>query len=50
MKLEETLRLRVPAETKTALEAMALRLDRSIGWVVRQALEQYLKEERNREL
>lgn len=44
MKLEETLRLRVPAETKNLLEEQAASLDRSVGWLVRNILEVYAKE------
>lgn len=44
MKLEETLRLRVPAEVKETLETQAASLDRSVGWLVRQILEVYVKD------
>lgn len=41
MKLEETLRLRLPAETKSLLEQQAATMDRSVGWLVRNILEVY---------
>lgn len=47
MKLAEQLRVRVPAEVMTALEARAKELDRSVGWVVREALKAYFEKEKS---
>ena len=43
MKLEETLRIRLPAEVKEYLEEMAVLNDRSVGWIVRTVLEAYIE-------
>lgn len=46
MKKTEILNLRVPPELKAQLEALALALDRPVAWVVRRALEEYVREEK----
>lgn len=46
MKLEETLRLRIPAETKELLERQADGMDRSVGWLVRKILESYVAQQK----
>jgi predicted transcriptional regulator len=41
----EALTLRVPADLKKRLQSIAKRDDRSLGWVVRRALEAYVAKE-----
>lgn len=45
-KKTETINLRIPAELRAQLEALAKELDRPLAWVVRRALEAYLAQEK----
>lgn len=42
-KKTETLSLRIPPELRAQLEALAVKYDRPLAWVVRRALEAYLE-------
>jgi predicted DNA-binding protein len=46
-KKTETLHLRLDPTLRAQLEALAVKLDRPLAWVVRRALEAYLKEPRD---
>lgn len=45
-KKTETINLRIPADLRAQLEALAVKLDRPLSWVVRRALEAYLVQEK----
>lgn len=45
MKKTEFLTVRITTELKSSLKTHAERLDRTVGWVVNQALRQYLSQE-----
>lgn len=46
-KMEERLLLKLPTELREQAQATADKLDRSLSWVIRAALEKYVEENRD---